>query len=172
MKILLCGFKGNTNTSQIIIDNIESDNIYKKLYLVNSFETSANQLENMLHKHNFDLIMAFGQKPKVKSIYLEQRAYVNGQKLTANFEHIKLADILTDEGYKVKISDNAGNYLCNNIFYTGLKYIARHSLGTKMIFIHIPTIKNINRIEHLANAFSLWCQTLNKNAVTILHPIQ
>jgi len=34
--------------------------------------------------------------------------------------------------------------LCNNIYYKGLKYIFDNKLKTKMIFIHIPYLNNID----------------------------
>ncbi len=160
MKILISGFEGNTNTSRIITEKIKSINISEKLYLINSFKSSVNQLEDMLQKHTFDLIIAFGQKPKIKSICLEQKACVCGQELVTDFEYKDLADFLTNQGYQIEVSDNAGNYLCNNIFYAGLRYINNYCLNTRMIFIHIPTIENMNNIDYLAESFSQYVDRL------------
>lgn len=33
MKILVCGFKGNTNSAKVIVDKIDSKYISEKLYL-------------------------------------------------------------------------------------------------------------------------------------------
>ena len=40
MKILYTAFKGSTNSSKILLDNIKSTH---KLYLTNSFETSVKE---------------------------------------------------------------------------------------------------------------------------------
>ena len=52
------------------------------------------------------------------------------------------------------MSVNAGTYLCNNIYYEGLKYIKQNGIDTKMIFIHIPSIKQGYDFDKLARAIS------------------
>lgn len=54
----------------------------------------------------------------------------------------------------VNISSDAGNYLCNNLYYHGLKYIYENSLETNMLFIHIPKNKNISNIDEMACIFN------------------
>jgi pyroglutamyl-peptidase len=154
VKVLVCGFKGNTNSAKVIVDKIDSKNISEKLYLVNSFETSKKQLECKLESEEYDLVIAFGQKPKVKSINLEQKACINGHELITNYEYDKLVKLINSSGFIVNVSNNAGNYLCNHIFYMGLMFINKNELNTKMIFIHIPSIKNIENMEHLAGVFA------------------
>lgn len=156
MKVLVCGFKGNTNSAKLIVDKIESKYISEKLYLANSFQTSKKQLECKLESQEYDLVIAFGQKPKVKSINLEERACINDHQFTSNFQYDKLEKILNSNGFTVNISKNAGNYLCNHIFYIGLMFINKNKLNTKMIFIHIPSIKNIDNMDHLAGVFSMY----------------
>lgn len=160
MKVLIGGFRGSTNSAKLIIDKIASKYNLEKLYLVNSFETSKKQLENLLQSQEFDLIIMFGQKPKVNSLYLECQAYMNGNKLLTNYQYDSLAKILTDNGYVIEISNNAGNYLCNHIFFIGLKYIQDNNLNTKMSFIHIPSLKCIESIESLAHVFSTYIDCL------------
>lgn len=58
-----------------------------------------------------------------------------------------------DNSFKTIISNDAGNYLCNNLYFHALKYIEDNKLKAKMIFIHIPKIKNISSIEELSNIF-------------------
>lgn len=162
MKVLISGFKGHTNSAKLIIDRIKSKNVLEKLYLVNSFQTSEKQLKDELEKQSYDFVITFGQKPKVKSIYLEQKACINGHKLITNYEYNKLKKLLNDNGFTVEISNNAGNYLCNHIFYTGLKFICENNMNTNMIFIHIPSVKNIENIDCLAKVFSIFIDSLVK----------
>ena len=154
MKVLVSGFRGNTNSAKLIVDKIESKNGAEKLYLVNSFETSKNQLEDKLKNQEYDLIIAFGQRPNVGSINLEKKACIDGNELITNYDYNKLEKLLENSGFSVEISNNAGKYLCNHIFYAGLMYISKNNLNTKMIFIHIPSIKNIENIDYLATIFS------------------
>lgn len=161
MKVLVSGFKGDTNSAKLIIDRIEGKNVVDKLYLVNSFETSKKQLELNLKEQVYDLIITFGQKPKVKAINLEQKACLNGHELISNYGYKELLQFLKKSGVAAQISNNAGYYLCNHIFYVGMKFICENNLNTKMIFIHIPTLKNIEDIDYLAKVFSIYIDGLD-----------
>ncbi len=156
MKILVSGFRGDTNSAKLVLDRIESKYSLEKLYLENSFNISKNQLESRLKNQSYDLIIAFGQKPNTKSIYLEQKACFNKDEFANDYDYGNLKKLLNSNGFTVKISNNAGNYLCNHIFYRGLQIIDNSKLNTKMIFIHIPSIKNISNIDYLSKVFSLY----------------
>lgn len=149
MKILYTAFKGNNNSSKILIDNIISNN---KLYLTNSFKTSVVELQKELN-NNYDLVISFGQAPlDMNTIKIETTAKGEKEYYT-NYDYNDLYNKLKDN-YNVVISNDAGNYLCNNIYYNGLMYINDNKLKTKMIFIHIPKIDKINDIKKLLEIFS------------------
>ena len=73
------------------------------------------------------------------------------EELKTNYNYNELVSRL-ENNYKIIISNNAGNYLCNNIYYHGLKYIKDNNLKTKMIFIHIPKKDKISNIEKLTKS--------------------
>ncbi len=150
MHILYTAFKGKTNSSKILLDHIVSNN---KLYLTNSFKTSVLELENELKKNNYDLIISFGQAPLDKDVIKIETVAKDKMKYITNYDYNSLYNKLKNE-YKVIISNDASNYLCNNIYYNGLEYIINNDLKTKMIFIHIPKKDNINDIEKLSTIFN------------------
>ena len=127
MKILYTAFNGKSNSSKILLDNIivEEDN---KLYLKNSFKTSVEQLSNKLKKDRYDLIISFGQAPIDKeTIKIETRG--NGiDYFETDYDYNNLKKLFEKNGFNVVISKDAGNYLCNNIYYNGLKYIRENNL--------------------------------------------
>lgn len=152
MKILYTAFNGKSNSSKILLDNIivEEDN---KLYLKNSFKTSVEQLSNKLKKDRYDLIISFGQAPMDKeTIKIETRG--NGiDYFETDYNYNNLKKLFEKNGFNVVISKDAGSYLCNNIYYNGLKYIRENNLKCKMIFVHIPQIDNINDIKKISAIF-------------------
>lgn len=151
MKILYTAFNGKQNSSKVLLDKISSNS---KLYLRNSFITSVTQLEKELRKNYYDLIISFGQAPLgVDTVKIEEIgcSYV---KYKTVYDYIKIKSDLESKGYKVIISNDAGAYLCNNLYFHGLKYIDDNSLRTKMLFIHIPEINCITNISELANIFT------------------
>ena len=149
MRILYTAFNGKNNSSKVLLDYVDSNN---KLYLTNSFKTSVCELYKALESSSYDLIISFGQAPLDNDIIkIETRA----KGLTVydtNYDYSEFGKMMR-KYYNVVISDDAGNYLCNNIYYYGLKFIKEHNLKTKMIFIHIPKLKNISNIEELSKKF-------------------
>jgi pyroglutamyl-peptidase len=141
--ILFTGFNGNNNSSKVFLDNLRKNNDVDLLYLDNNFLVSEKQLKEKMKNNEYKIIFSFGQKPIIKSIYIEKTARNGSEKLETNYDYIGLKNYL-ENYFKIKISENAGNYLCNNIFYKGLKYIYDNKLETQMIFIHVPYLKNID----------------------------
>ena len=144
MKILYTAFNGKSNSSKVLLDNIKC-NESDKLYLKNSFVTSINQLKNKLVENNYDLIISFGQAPlNYNNIKIEIHGKNNTDIYNTNYDFSKLGYKLKLNGFNVIISHDAGNYLCNNIYYYGLKYISEQNLNCDMIFVHIPRLDNID----------------------------
>ncbi len=151
MKVLFTAFNGKSNSSKLLLDKINSDN---KLYLRNSFSTSVNQLKKELNSKNYDLIISFGQAPLDKDTIKIETIGQDKIKYKTKYDFTSLEETFCINNYKTIISNNAGAYLCNNIYFNGLKYIDDNKLNTNMIFIHIPAIDNISNIDNLANIFN------------------
>lgn len=162
MRILVGGFRGSTNSASLITERIESRHKLDRLYLINSFNACKYQLEKQLQQQSYDLILLFGQKPRAVSLYLECRACINGEELLADHDYGLLGKQLSIGGYTYEISCNAGNYLCNYIYYHGLKLIREHDNKPGMMFIHIPGIKYIKDIDGLAHIFSAYIDEYGK----------
>ena len=143
INVLCTGFKGNNNSSKVLLDNLSKNTNLNCLYLENDFIVSEKQLTDIIKNNECDFIFAFGQKPVIKSIYIEKIGKYESKKLETQYEINDLKYYL-EKYFKIKISENAGNYLCNNIYYKGLKYIFENNLKTNMVLIHIPYLKNID----------------------------
>ncbi len=151
MKILYTAFNGQDNSSKILLDKITAENI-DKLYLRNSFDTSVKQLINKIK--NYELIISFGQAPLDKDlIKIEVIGKKENTLYKTDFNYLKIKEDIENTGFKVYISEDAGNFLCNNLYYHGLKYIKENNINCKMIFIHIPKIENLSDVDLLANLF-------------------
>ena len=151
MNILYTAFKGKNNSSKLLLDHIVANN---KLYLTNSFKTSVVELINKLKKNDYDLIVSFGQAPLDTDVIKIETTAKDKLKYATSYDYRVLHNKLR-KGYEVIISNDAGNYLCNNIYYNVLKYIIENKLKTKMIFIHIPNKEKITDIEKLSKLFNI-----------------
>ena len=160
MKILVAGFKGNDNSAKILLDNIKEKNNQDILYLENDFEVSSNQIEEKMLQ-NYDYVLIFGQKPNTRNICLENNAVLEETKVETDFYYGVLKENLESNNYKVISSCDVGNYLCNNIFFRSLSFKQTNNLKSKIAFIHIPTINNIDDIELLASTILNYINTLS-----------
>lgn len=151
MKILYTAFNGKDNSSKILLDKITVKSA-DKLYLRNSFDTSVKQLINKLKK--YELIISFGQAPLDKdTIKIEVIGKKDKDLYKTDFNYLKIKKDIEKKGLRVYIFNDAGDFLCNNLYYNGLKYIKENNINCKMLFIHIPKIENISNIELLAKVF-------------------
>jgi len=156
MNILLAGFKGADNSSKLILDG--SSGGFEKLYLENDFDISSKQIRDAIIGGKYGLILALGQKPVIKSIYIETTAKGHGAVLNTRYDYNSLASYLKNNGYKTKISNNAGNYLCNHVYFQGLSAIEHAGSSADMLFLHVPTVKNNPNTLCISSAISLFLE--------------
>ena len=149
MKVLFTAFDGENNSSKLLLDRI---NYKHKLCLRNDFARSARRLERELESNDFDLVISFGQAPLPKDTIKIETVGRGEQNYKTNYDYSLLANALSSD-FNVKISEDAGKYLCNHLYYCGLKYINDNNLKTRMVFIHIPMNDKIGDPETLAKIF-------------------
>lgn len=159
MKILIAGFEGKNNSSKIILNYIKEKSKEDILYLKNDFNICKKQIEEKLI-NQYDYVLMFGQKTDTKNIYLENNATIGETKLTTNYYYGVLKENLEKNNYKVISSNDAGNYLCNEVFFRALNFKQNNNLKSKIGFIHIPTINNIIDIKNLSSVILNYIETL------------
>ena len=159
--ILITSFKGKTNSSTLLLNKLRANNV-DKLELTNSFKTSEKELKNKIKKNNYKYIISLGQKGNINDINIELIGSKNNDKIKTNFPYKAFISYLNSNGISNFVSNSAGNYLCNNIYYEGLKYINENKLNIKMIFIHIPPIRSNYNFEILAKTISNFVTSLNE----------
>ena len=65
----------------------------------------------------------------------------------------RLVDTLSGEGYKVMVSNDAGRFVCNYVYYRSLYHASIH--GTKSLFVHVPMFNKIDEKTQLQFILSL-----------------
>ena len=156
LRYLITGFLGANNSSKIIVENIKSNNQIDKLYLQNNFEICLQQLENKLKDQKVDRIISFGQKPVTRAFCIETVAYNKETKIETGYNYLPLIKYLKDHNLSVRQSVRPGNYLCNYIYYHGLRLIRENNLETNMLIIHTPYSKNLTDVQEVINTFSAY----------------
>lgn len=159
MKILIAGFEGDNNSAKILLDNMKEECDQDILYLENDFDVSGNQIEEKMLQ-NYDYVLIFGQKPNTKNIYLENNAILEDIKLETDYCYDNLRENLEGSNYIVISSSDAGNYLCNNVFFRALNFKQKNNLKSKVGLVHIPTIDNIEDIKCLVRTVLVYIKNL------------
>jgi pyroglutamyl-peptidase len=58
--------------------------------------------------------------------------------LEATVRPVDVARAIRAAGLPARVSTNAGDYVCNHLFYEALRYLRRQAPGTPAVFVHLP----------------------------------
>ncbi|MEE1019306.1 MAG: hypothetical protein UH824_07490 [Acutalibacteraceae bacterium] len=155
--ILLTAFKGECNSSKLLLDKVCDDNIVKKL-LTNSFGSCEREIVQYICEYDPEYVISFGQKPHSDCLYIEPTACHNGVCIDTDFDVSNLQSSLNRSGIACTVSDKPTAYLCNHAYFFGLDLIQKSRLNTKMVFIHLPSVRQFQNIDSVARWVSNFCR--------------
>ena len=123
----------------------KSTNDFDTLILPNDKVKDSKKLIDMIADGSNDYVLSFGQRPNIKNkVHIETTARNGESAIETNYDCKGLQKSFELNGISAKISHNAGTSYCNCLYYNGLNYIQQKKIKTKMVFIHIPFLKNID----------------------------
>lgn len=164
MKILVTAFEPfgeiSTNSTQMVLDELKSDSFVEKLVLPVESNKCFEILKNRIDSQHYDYVILLGQASRRDKISLERiainvldfpivdnagnrfidSAVIEGDDC-AYFSTLPIRDIYKDlqsSGIPCEISNTAGTYICNEIFFRGLSHTRNRE--TKLGFIHFPLL--------------------------------
>lgn len=170
MKILLTGFGSFTgikqNPSQLIVEYFSanpmcgSDLIIKTAILPVEYEKTTRVMLSLLEKHSPDICLMIGvggSKLELERVALniddspkEDNAglVIRGERIISDgpeayFTDIKLVNLqkrLVSKGVKIEVSNYAGAYLCNHVYYITTHYSRTNELNFPTLFVHVPPL--------------------------------
>lgn len=142
-RVLLTAFRGSS-AEQLI----KYANGFDTLVLPNNKVKDAEKLINKIADGTYNYIFSFGQRPNIKNkVHIETTARNGITSVETDFDCERLQKLFESNGVPAKISHNAGTSYCNVLYFNGLSYIQKNKLETKIVFVHIPYMKNINNKE-------------------------
>lgn len=102
-------------------------------------------------------------KPDSKGKFAEQLTPLGARELKTSFDLEKLSVALREGGAgEVRISDNAGGYVCERTYYEVLTQAER--LGVPGLFLHVPPIECVSVADQLGPVQSLIAE-MNQQAL-------
>lgn len=126
------------------------------------YDEASQRMRELIHEVKPDLLISFGVAASRDKINIE-RVALNLQDASdpdnagvlkdghlidpdgpkayfANFPLQEIKTVCENAGGATTISNHAGGYLCNEVFYTAAHEIAKSGLGTQYGFIHLPEL--------------------------------
>ena len=169
MKILVAAFEpfdGNVLNSSwevasLLPECIGSSKIVKQQFPVDFLQV-GNALRSSINFHLPDVVVALGQSRKFEGLSIERvalnlmdsakadnKGYVPVNKIIhadgdtaymTSFPVRLLADECKQHGVAAQISNSAGTFVCNRIYYELLYMIAKEHFSMQALFVHLPYI--------------------------------
>ena len=167
-RILLTGFEPfheyKTNSSWSLVDsfkNTTSDFESIKLLLPVEFKAVSSIVPEMLKQYQPDIVLAFGQctgdsiriervalnlddaRTADNSGYTPIDELIHADGKNAYFSSLPIKAIqhaMATKNIPAVISNSAGTYVCNHLFYELLYWCDKLSLPTKIGFVHLPRL--------------------------------
>ena len=160
-RVLLTAFRGSS-AEQLI----KYANGFDTLVLPNDKVKDSEKLINKIIDGTYDYVFSFGQKPNIKNkVYIETTAKNGVISVETDFDCERLQKLFESNGVVAKISRNAGTSYCNSLYFNGLSYIQNSKLKTKMVFVHIPFLKNINDLDSFFVKIIETISRMNKESI-------
>lgn len=154
-RLLIYGFgpyrQFRENITQRILRGLRLPTGVKKTIFPVFFQ--RKQFIDALKKHQPEVILGLGQTARSKRVKIERRA-INRRRnrqlekprpITPGRAERLSTTLALKGSSQVKISYNAGDYVCNYSMYVMLDYLKRRGLPTRFGFIHIPHDYNVAR---------------------------
>ena len=121
------------------VSRLREDGALKNFFLLtNSFEGVKRDINAI--EGSYDFVIMFGCDKSLKDCArLERFAEKDGVKCETRLDVKLLSETLSRDGVENVISETPTKYLCNEAYWYALQKFER-----KAVFIHIPTLKNID----------------------------
>jgi pyroglutamyl-peptidase len=76
--------------------------------------------------------------PDNRGVVRSEVASEGPAELEATARALDVAHAIREAGLPVRVSTNAGDYVCNHLFYSALRYLRERALATPAVFVHLP----------------------------------
>ncbi|MGD1713275.1 peptidase C15 [Dapis sp. BLCC M172] len=96
---------------------------------------------SQIEKFQPDIIVCCGMAEKREFLTIESQAN-SGEKVMKTSVYLSKLVVSLDG---TEISNDAGKFVCENLYYSVLKYLDEPRLKSKCIFVHVPILTAINR---------------------------
>jgi pyroglutamyl-peptidase len=167
MKILLTSFdiwqsyhKSNSSDDLLNIvwqqESLRHDVFFlRKLHVC--FERAPSMVVEKIEEIQPELIICCGMAESREILTIESQARSKNDTLKSNIELTKLVN-----GLKFcQISNDAGQFVCERLYYEVLRYIVDGELTCKCLFVHVPILTDQNREKILSDFLAIMSKSVS-----------
>lgn len=171
MKVLVTGFEPfgsiSTNCTELVLQELKANPKIDTLLLPVENNKCFSYLQKKMTEVEYDYVILLGQASKRSRISIERVALnlydfpiednlgkqIIDQRIIENEENAlfstlpikKILKDLGERGIEAEISNSAGTYICNELFFKGLN--STKNIKTHLGFIHLPLVSEQNCIN-------------------------
>lgn len=126
------------------------------------FQLAPAQAIAALYQHRPATVVCCGMAETRSRLNLEQYAYGHRERLATSIDLKRLTAGLqyTD------ISHDAGNFVCNHLYYELLSHISKQALNIQALFVHVPPLSTHNAEPIMADMASVLMR-LSEHTMTV-----
>lgn len=143
-----------TNSSDDLLDLIierELDSLHFLRRLPVEFELAPEHVLKKFNELRPKVLICCGMAEERTKLHIESRAVLNEQVLQTS---VDLVELITDL-HMTEISHDAGQFVCNTLYYKTLEHLSRQDEEHHSIFIHVPVITEENEHHLVADFLSI-----------------
>ncbi len=107
-----------------------------------SFQLAPTQVIGEIQRLRPRLVICCGMAESRSCLSLERQAKAAGQTLRTS---IDLSSLMT-ETTLTEISDDAGSFVCNHLYYSVLDFVDKADWDMVAVFVHVPVLTSENRL--------------------------
>ena len=104
-----------------------------------------------IHQLQPQVVICCGMAESRHQLNLESRAMVGDQSIYTSLNLKKLVENLKN----TEISQDAGRFVCNGLYYAILNYLQSHHLDVQCLFVHVPILTPTNQVEIVADFLAI-----------------
>lgn len=154
-----------SNSSDVLLEelinrNFLSDEVHLLRKLPVHFQFAPEHTIAKIEQIRPDVVVCCGMAEKRKWLTVE----TNGKLIEDVIETDVDVNHLIADLAVTRISHDAGNFVCNYLYYSVLKHIQKNQLKSQCIFVHVPVLNELNR-ELFVNDFCNILQTMRSMPV-------
>ena len=121
---------------------------------------ASGEVIKAIADHQSEVIICCGMAESYSHLTIESQAYFQGKTYQTSVDLEQLTGQLKD----TKISDDAGKFVCEGLYFHVLEHLAKNQPKAQAIFVHVPLLTEKNKSTILADFLGIIDYFLARNS--------